>query len=163
MCWKIFCCKCVENFCCKFCCKGDVNLKVIVDDLEVLKDWNFEVIEVFCDNNDKKNQTSDSRKHLFQFPNFIAQTCVICIFMTEAVEILTIPLLEVDSAASLCLWCIIVKPGDSGSVHKICDWTSVRQGTVCLSTSLACAVKVYICLRIHQLVMILQDFVVMLP
>ena len=41
---KIFCCKCVENFvlkkflCCKFCCKSYVNLKVILDELEVLKD-----------------------------------------------------------------------------------------------------------------------------
>ena len=66
---------------------------------------------------------------IFQFPNFIAQTCVICIDVFEAMEILTIPLLEVHSAASLCLLGVVVEPSYCGSVHKICDWTSVWQGT----------------------------------
>ena len=58
---------------------------------------------------------------IFQFPNFIAQTCVICIDVFEAMEILTIPLLEVHSAASLCLLGVVVEPSYCGSVHKICD------------------------------------------
>ena len=35
---KIFVVNVLKIFCCKFCCESDVNLKVIVDDLEVLKD-----------------------------------------------------------------------------------------------------------------------------
>ena len=88
---------------------------------------------------------------------------MVCIDVSEAMEILAIPLLEVHCTACLSFNPVVVKPCDGGSINKVGDCTLVRQGTVCLSASLAITVKDFILLRIHLLLMIPEDLVVVLP
>ena len=105
----------------------------------------------------------DRRIHRFQlFPDVFSKTSVVCISVLEAVEILTIPFLEVICAASLSFNMIVVKSCDGSSVDNICHCTSSWHGTFCLSTSLTIAMKILMWVGIHQLLMILKDFVVVL-
>ena len=79
----------------------------------------------------------DRRIHRFQlFPDVFSKTSVVCISVLEAVEILTIPFLEVVCAASLSFNMIVVKSCDGSSIDNICHCTSSWHGTFCLSTSL---------------------------
>ena len=67
----------------------------------------------------------DRRIHRFQlFPDVFSKTGVVCISVLEAVEILTIPFLEVVCAASLSFNLIVVKSCDGSSVDNICHCTS---------------------------------------
>ena len=105
----------------------------------------------------------DRRIHRFQFfPDVFSKTSVVCISVLEAVEILTIPFFEVICAVSLSFNMIVVKSCDGSSVDNICHCTSSWHGTFCLSTSLTIAMKILMWVGIHQLLMILKDFVVML-